>query len=128
MNWLTPVCRALRNSSFIVHSSSLKKRVMGQAKREVYEELKKRYRHVAAVEVEDNGEIYCGYFTRPDMDTLSAVNKLMKSDEIRAAGILFDKCWIEGDSLIRDDATLKLAAISQLESINGKVTASVKNW
>jgi hypothetical protein len=101
---------------------------MGQAKKEVYEELKKRYRHVIAVEVEDNGEVFSGYFTRPDMETLAAVNKLLKSDEIRAASILFDKCWIEGDSLIRDDATLKLAAISQLEKINGNVVASVKNW
>ncbi|MGL5913881.1 MAG: hypothetical protein ACRCZB_06915 [Bacteroidales bacterium] len=91
------------------------------------EAWKKKCRKVYEVIVNDEGEQYAGYFCRPDMDTLAAVSKIGKSDEIKAANALFENCWLGGAMAIKEEAMLKLAAIGQLNVLMSVVTASLKN-
>ena len=88
---------------------------------------KARHRKVYEITVQDGEEAFVGYFKRPDMDTVTAVTKLAKTDEVKSANILFDNCWLGGDDLIKDEATLKLQAISQLEQMTKECKASIKN-
>lgn len=88
---------------------------------------KTKHRKVKEVEVEDEGEIHIGYFHEPKMDTLSAVNKLQKTDEVKGAIVLFENCWLGGSPMLREDAVMKLAAVGQLQGFLNVTRASVKN-
>ena len=88
---------------------------------------KNKYRKVSEVTVEDNGEVFKGYFKRPDMDTLSAVSKLNKTDEIKAANVLYDNTWLGGSPELQEDAVLKMAAIGQLSNLITASNAKIKN-
>jgi hypothetical protein len=90
-------------------------------------ELKKQHRVVTAIEVEDNGEKFCCYLKRPSADTLSVVNKLSKTDEVRAASTLVNQCWIEGDSIIREDGILMLAVAAEFGKSNTARAITLKN-
>ena len=94
---------------------------------EQIEMWKAKHRRIYAVEVVDGNEAHTGYFRRPDMETISAVRKLGKTDEIKGANALFDNSWLGGSTLLREDAVLKLAAIGQLDSLTEKVTSAIKN-
>lgn len=86
-----------------------------------------KHRKIYAIEVEEDDEIHTGYFRRPDMETLSAVSKLGKTDEVKAAAVLFENCWLGGSALLREDAVLKMAAIGQLNGLMEVARASLKN-
>ncbi len=88
---------------------------------------KAKHRKVVEVELQDDEETHVGYFKRADMETLAAANKLGKTDEIKAANALFENCWLGGSPLIREDASLKMAAVGQLNVLINGVTASIKN-
>lgn len=88
---------------------------------------KNRCRKVYAIEIEEDGQTHTGYFRRPDMETLSAVSKLGKSDEVKAANALFDNCWLGGSALLREDAVLRMAVIGQLNGLMEVARASLKN-
>lgn len=88
---------------------------------------KAKHRRLYAIEVVDGEEAHEGYFRRPDMETMAAVNKLSKTDEVKAANALFDNCWLGGSTLLREDAVLKMAAIGQLNALMSVAAASLKN-
>lgn len=73
------------------------------------EELKKQHRKVYAIEVNDDGEDFSCYLKRPNPEQLAVMNKLAKTDEVRATQTLIDQCWIEGDSVIKADGMLLMA-------------------
>jgi hypothetical protein len=100
---------------------------MGKISKEKVEELKKQHRVVAAIEVEDNGETFHCYLKRPSAETLAIVNKLSKTDEIRAAKTLVEQCWIEGDSIIREDGILMLAVAAEFGKSNTARATIIKN-
>ncbi|MGL4908839.1 MAG: hypothetical protein ACRC3G_05860 [Bacteroidales bacterium] len=91
------------------------------------EAWKKKYKKVSRVQVNDEGDLYAAYFRRPDMATMAAVSKIGKTDEIKAAEVLFENCWLGGAMAIKEEAMLKLAAIGQLNVLMSVVTASLKN-
>ena len=61
------------------------------------------------IQVELDGEKYQCELRRPSVETLSAVTKLSKTDEVRAAQILVGQCWVSGDEDIKQDGLLLLA-------------------
>jgi hypothetical protein len=97
---------------------------MGKISKEKVEELKKQHRIIVPVELEDEGEILSCYLKRPTTETLAIVNKLSKTDEVKAAEILIKQCWVEGDSIIKEDGILMLAVAAEFGQAN-KVRATI---
>lgn len=88
---------------------------------------KKEHRKVHAIEVEDGDEIYIGYFHRPSMETMSAVNKLAKTDEVKSTTTMFDNCWLGGEPVMKTDTLVRMAAIKQLGEMFNRVVGTLKN-
>lgn len=88
---------------------------------------KKEHRKVHAIEVEDGDELYIGYFHRPSMETMSAVNKLAKADEVKSTTTMFDNCWLGGDTVMKTDTLVRMAAIKQLGEMFNRVVGTLKN-
>lgn len=86
-----------------------------------------RYGRVFAIVVTDFGEQHVGYFHRPDMEILSATNKLSKSDEIKAVEALFTNCWLGGSPLIRQEAVVKIAAMAKFNQVIAVQHVELKN-
>ena len=68
---------------------------------------------VIAVDVFDDmaKEHHVGYFRRPSMDVMSAVNAVSKQDELKGADTMFKNCWLGGSPLVQNDAILKTSAL-----------------
>lgn len=77
--------------------------------------------------VRDGEDEYTCKLRRPDVATLSRVNKLNKADEVLAAQELLKNCWVEGDCEIMEDAYLMMAAVGQMGELSKGVTAELKN-
>jgi hypothetical protein len=77
--------------------------------------------------VRDGEDEYTCKLRRPDVATLSRVNKLNKADEVLAAQELLKNCWVEGDREIMEDAYLMMAAVGQMGELSKGVTAELKN-
>lgn len=77
--------------------------------------------------VRDGEDEYTCKLRRPDVATLSRVNKLNKADEVLAAQELLKNCWVEGDHEIMEDAYLMMAAVGQMGELSKGVTAELKN-
>lgn len=77
--------------------------------------------------VRDGEDEYTCKLRRPDVATLSRVNKLNKADEVLAAQELLKNCWVEGDREIMEDAYLMMAAVGQMGELSKGVTAERKN-
>lgn len=103
------------------------KKEAGLITEETIQMWRAKYRKISEVIIEDGDDKFVCYFRRPDMDTMSAVTKLSKTDEVKAANILFDNCWLGGDQMIKEDAVLKMSAISQLNKIMTVQTVTLKN-
>lgn len=88
---------------------------------------KTEHRKVHMVEVEDDGELFVGYFRRPDMETMSAVNRVAKADEVKSSSVMFDNCWLGGDPVLKTDIVVRMAAIRQLSEIFNRVHGELKN-
>ncbi|MDR2131019.1 MAG: hypothetical protein LBP56_07655 [Odoribacteraceae bacterium] len=88
---------------------------------------KGEYRKVHVIEVEDDGELFVGYFRRPSMETLSAVTRLSKADEVKGSGVLFDNCWLGGSPVMKSDAVVYLAALRQLGAMLEGTVSALKN-
>lgn len=91
--------------------------------------LKARHGRVVMVEVEDTEtlERHVGYFRRPDMATMQAFSATAKSNDIKAAEVLFDNCWLGGSAVMKSDAVYKMEAVGQLQNIFGKCVSRLKN-
>lgn len=88
---------------------------------------KAKYRKVAEISVTDGNTKYVGYFRRPDMDTMAAVNRLAKTDEVKSSVAMFDNCWLGGDVTMKEDAIVKMAAIARLATMFDSCVAELKN-
>lgn len=88
---------------------------------------KARYRKVSEISVVDGEETHVGFFHRPDMETMAAVNKVAKTDEVKAANTLFDNCWLGGSPVMKDDAVVRMAAIGKINELMAVSTSSIKN-
>jgi hypothetical protein len=77
--------------------------------------------------VKDGDKEYSCKVRRPDVATLSRVNKLGKTDEVLAAQEMLKSCWVCGDAEIQNDAYLMMAAVGQMGELSKGVTAELKN-
>ena len=88
---------------------------------------KARYGKIARVDVADGEELHIGYFHRPKLETMSAVSKIGKTDEVKSAEVMFDNCWLGGSKAMRDDAILFLETTKQLGRMFNSCLSSLKN-
>lgn len=88
---------------------------------------KTEHRKVYMIEIEDDGDLFVGYFHRPSMETMSAVNKLAKTDEVKSSTTMLENCWLGGDPTIKTDTLVRMAAIKQLGEMFSRVVGSLKN-
>lgn len=79
------------------------------------------------ITVRDGEQEYKCKVRRPDVATLSRVNKLSKADEVLAAHELLKNCWVSGDMEIQNDAYMMMAAVGQMGELSKGVTAEIKN-
>lgn len=77
--------------------------------------------------VKDGEQEYSCKVRRPDIATLSRVNKLSKADEVLAAQELLKGCWISGDTEIQNDAYLLMAVVGKMGGLQEGVVAEIKN-
>ncbi|MCR5190332.1 MAG: hypothetical protein K6C07_02855 [Bacteroidales bacterium] len=79
------------------------------------------------ITVKDGEKEYNCKVRRPDVATLSRVNKLSKADEVLAAQEMLKSCWVSGDMEIQNDAYMMMAAVGQMGELSKGVTAELKN-
>ncbi len=91
--------------------------------------LKTRHGRIVEIEVADQefGELHRGYFRRPDMKTMQAFSATAKSNDVKAAEVMFDNCWLGGSAMMKADAVYKLQAVGELQNIFGKCVSKLKN-
>lgn len=77
--------------------------------------------------VKDGDKEYSCRVRRPDVATLSRVNKLNKADEVLAAQEMLKNCWVSGDAEIQNDVYMMLAVVGQMGELSKGVTAELKN-
>lgn len=94
---------------------------------EQVEQMKAKHRKAFRIEIVDGEDTHVGYFKRPDFDTIKAVTKLSKVDEVEAAKVMFEKCWLGGSEELRRDAVLFMAVQAQLGKVLNGCMGSLKN-
>lgn len=99
----------------------------GGVKENDIQQWKQRYGKVVRIDVVDGDELHIGYFHRPKLDTMSAVSKIGKTDEMKSAEVMFDNCWLGGSKALREDAILFLETTKQLGSMFNRCMSSLKN-
>ena len=50
---------------------------------------KSKYGRVIRIDVVDAGDLHVGYFHRPRLETMSAVSKIVKTDEVKSSEVMF---------------------------------------
>lgn len=94
---------------------------------EQVEAMKAKHRKVVRIDIVDGEDTHVGYFKRPDFETIKAVTKVAKVDEVEAGRIMFDKCWLGGSEELRRDAILFMAVQKQLGRVLNSCMGSLKN-
>ena len=89
--------------------------------------VKAQHRKSFAVEIQDGDEVHIGYFKRPTLETLKAVTKVAKSDEVEAGKVMFDNCWLGGSKELRTDALLFMAVQKKLGEVLNGFQGLIKN-
>lgn len=89
--------------------------------------FKQQHRKSFAIEVQDGEEVHIGYFKRPTFETIKAVTKVAKTDEVKAGEIMFDNCWLGGSEELRRDALLFMAVQTQLGHVLNGFKGLIKN-
>lgn len=88
---------------------------------------KAKHRKVVRIDVVDGEETHVGYFHRPNLETVKAITKIAKTDEVKAGEVMFDNCWLGGSEHMRTDAVLFMAAQKQLGVMVNACMSSIKN-
>ena len=73
--------------------------INGEVTDEQISTWKGRHGRVVEIEVADTefGELHRGYFRRPDMKTMQAFSATAKNNDVKAAEVIFDNCWLSDD-------------------------------
>ena len=98
----------------------------GEVKENDIQQWKSRYGKVIRIDVVDGDELHVGYFHRPKLETMSAVSKIAKTDEVKSAEVMFDNCWLGGSKALREDTVLFLEVTKQLGTIFKHCMSSLK--
>ena len=88
---------------------------------------KQRHGKVVSIEINDGDDSHIGYFHRPNLETMSAVAKIAKTDEMKSSEVIFDNCWLGGSPAIRHDAVLFIEATKQLGVMLNSCRSALKN-
>ncbi len=89
--------------------------------------FKEKYRKSFSIEIKDGSEIHVGYFKRPTLETLKAVTKMARTDEVEAGKVMFDNCWLGGSEELRTDALLFMAVQKKLGEVLNGFKGIIKN-
>lgn len=115
------------SGELVARSSKQNNKRNMKATEEQIKAWKAKHGKVSEVKVKDGESVYYGYFHRPNMATMSAMIAESKRDEVKALEILFENTVIECDNEIRNDAVVKISAMTQLGEIMGGCVAELKN-
>lgn len=85
------------------------------------------HRKVYRIDVTDGADLHVGYFHRPSLQTMKAMGKVAKTDEVQASEVMFDNCFLGGSDEMRKDALLFNAAGQQLAKMFSSCQGSLKN-
>ena len=85
------------------------------------------HKRVIRIDVTEGEDLHVAYFKRHSLETMSAVTKVGKSDEVKSASVLYDNCFLGGDTEMREDALLFMAATAQLGNMFNSCLGSLKN-
>ena len=88
---------------------------------------KAKYGKIVRIDVVDDTDVHTGYFHRPRIETMAAVTKIAKTDELKSSETMFDNCWLGGSPAMRNDAILFLEATKQLGVMLSSCRSSLKN-
>ena len=88
---------------------------------------KRRYGKVMIVEIEEDDELHKVYLHRPSLDTMAAVSKIGKTNDVESAKVMLANCWLGGSEAVKDDAVLFMEATKQLSKIFERCTSRLKN-
>ena len=88
---------------------------------------KAAHKRVIRIDVTEGEDLHVAYFKRPSLEIMSAVTKVGKNDEVKSATMLYDNCFLGGDTEIREDALLFMAASTQLGNMFNSCLGSLKN-
>ncbi len=91
------------------------------------EAFKQQHRKSFAIEIADGDEVHIGYFKRPTLETLKAVTKVARTDELEAGKVMFDNCWLGGSEELRTDALLFMAVQKKLGEVLNGFNGIIKN-
>lgn len=91
------------------------------------EAFKAQHRKSFAIEIKDGNEVHIGYFKRPTLETLKAVTKVARTDEVEAGKVMFDNCWLGGSEELRTDALLFMAVQKKLGEVLNGFQGLIKN-
>ena len=108
-------------------AKKIKQTFDGNITEEQIEKWKKSHRRVIRIDVVDGEELHVGYFHRPSLETMGAVAKVGKSDEMRGAETLFKGCWLGGSEYLLLDSVLFVACTEQLNKAFASCMSSLKN-
>lgn len=89
--------------------------------------FKQEHRKSFAIEIRDGCEVHIGYFKRPTLETLKAVTKVARTDEVEAGKVMFDNCWLGGSEELRTDALLFMAVQKKLGEVLNGFQGVIKN-
>lgn len=107
--------------------NGIKKTYDGGVTEEQIKAWKGKHGKVVRIDVVDDGDLHVGYFHRPRLETMSAVTKMAKTDELKSSEVMFDNCWLGGSAAMRNDAVLFLEATKQLGTMLNSCRSSLKN-
>lgn len=99
----------------------------GNVTEEQVNRWKAQNRKVIRIDVVDGDECHVGYFKRPSLETMGAVAKVAKTDDLKSMQVLFDGCWLGGSEYLRTDASLFVECGKQLNLALTNVMGSLKN-
>lgn len=99
----------------------------GGVSQEQIEKWKHQHRRVSVIEVVDGDEKHVGYFHRPTLETMAAVAKIGKTDEVKSAEAMFDNCFLGGSPHLRTDAILFMETTKRLGEMFSGCMSSLKN-
>lgn len=88
---------------------------------------KNQHGKVMLVEIEECDTVHHAYFKRPTLNTMAAVTKVGKTNEVESAKIMLNDCWLGGSEVVKSDVVLFMEATKQLSKIFDSCTSRLKN-
>ena len=88
---------------------------------------KNQHGKVMLIEIEEDDTVHHAYFKRPTLNTMAAVTKVGKTNEVESAKIMLNDCWLGGSEAVKSDVVLFMEAAKQLSKIFDSCTSRLKN-